>query len=87
MPVIVIVEFPTGVALVVLMVSVEVPLPPVTGEGVNEQLAPVGKPAEQFSATSLLKPLAGVIVMVEVVLLPGVIAAAEEADTEKSGIA
>jgi len=83
----VIVEFPIGVPLVVLMVSVEVPLPPVTGEGANEQLAPVGSPAEQLRATSLVKPLAGVIVTVEVVLLPGVVAAGTEAVTAKSGAA
>lgn len=83
----VIVELPTGVEAEVLIISVEVPLPPVTGVGANEQLAPVGSPAEQLRATSLVKPFAGVIVIVEVVLLPGVVAAAEEADTEKSGTA
>lgn len=84
--VMVIVEFPTGVALVVLMVSVEVPLPPVTGEGANEQLAPVGSP-EQVRLTSPANPLAGVTVIVEGVLLPGVVAAGAEAVTVKSGAA
>lgn len=85
--VMVIVEFPTGVPLVVLIVSVEVPVPPVTGEGANEQLAPVGSPAEQLRATSLVKPLDGVTVTIEVVLLPGVTTAGVEAVTAKSGAA
>ena len=77
-------EFPTGVALVVLMVSIEVPLPPVIGEGTKEQLTPVGRRAGHARTTFRLKPLIGVTVIVEVVLLPGVIAAGAEADTAKS---
>lgn len=80
------VEFPTGVPLVVLMVNVEVPFPPVTGEGTNEQLAPVGSPAEQVRATLPLKAFTGVIVMVEVALAPGIMAEVLEAAMLKSGV-
>lgn len=83
-PVTVIVEIPTGVPLVVLMVNVEVPLPPVTGEGVNEQLAPVGNPEEQVRLTSPLNPLAGVTVIEEGVLLPATTVAGAVAASEKS---
>ena len=82
----VIVEFPVGVEEEVLIVSVEVPLPPVTVGGMNEQLTP-GSPVEQVRATSLLKPLLGVIVIVEVALLLAVIAAGAVAETVKSGAA
>ena len=85
-PVTVIVEIPTGVPLVVLMVNVEVPLAPVTGEGVNEQLAPVGNP-EQVRLMSPANPLAGVTVIVEGVLFPATTVAGAVAASEKSSTA
>jgi len=77
-------EAPTGVVLVVLIVSVEVPLPPVIGEGAKEQVTPVGSRAGHARTTFRLKPLIGVTVIVEVVLLPGVVATGAEDDIAKS---
>lgn len=90
-PVIVMVEVPAGVEAPVLIVSAEVPLPPVTGVGANEQLAPVGNPEEQVRLTSPLNPLAGVTVIVEGVLFPattvaGVVAASEKSRTARLNV-
>ena len=73
-PVIVIVAAPDVAAVVgsVAIVSVEVPLPPVTVAGTNEQVAPAGRPAEQVRATSSVNPFTGVIVTVDVALFPAV---------------
>jgi len=51
------------------MVKVVVPLPPGTLVGLNEQLAPAGKP-EQLKVTVPVKPLLGVRVTVVFVLVP-----------------
>lgn len=82
-PVTVIVEIPAGVEAPVLMVNVEVPVPPVTVVGANKQLAPVGCP-EQVRLTSPLNPLAGVTVIVEGVLFPATTVAGVVAASEKS---
>jgi len=65
-PVMVTVSVPPGVAVVVEMVSVEVTgdAPGVTEVGLNEQLPPVGRPAEHDSATAALKPFSALTEMV-----------------------
>ena len=85
-PVMVIVELPTGVEADALIVSIDVPDPPGTNEGKNEQLTPVGSPAEQVRVTSPLKPLADVMVMMERGRLPGVAVTGEVAVIVKSGV-
>ena len=54
-PVIVIGKLPPGVAVVVLMVSVEVPLPPLTVAGFKLAVAPAGSPADTESVTGDVK--------------------------------
>ena len=67
------------------MVSVEVPEPPVTGDGTNEQLAPAGK-FEHESETAPANPATEVMVTVEVVDPPAVTAAGAEAKIVKSAV-
>ncbi len=71
----------------VVIVSWELPLPPVTDAGLNAQVAPVGK-FEHARLTVSLKLFWGVIVIVATVLLPAAILAglSAPADTEKVGI-
>ena len=67
-------------------VSVELPLPPATLEGLNEAEAPVGKPLTLI-ATALEKPLAGVMVAVVVArALPAELTEDGLTATEKSGV-
>ena len=54
---------PAAVAEVVVMLSVEEPLPPAIDDGTNEALAPVGSPLA-LKATVSVKPPLGVIVVV-----------------------
>lgn len=75
-------EVAIGVAAVVAIVSVDVP--DVSEAGLNEQLAPAGKPL-QVRATAPLKPLVGETVMVEVPDCPGPTTVAGLPPTEKSG--
>ena len=82
-PVTVILEVATGVPLVVAIVSVDVP--EVTEAGLKEQVAPVGKPPLQLSATVPEKPFVGVTVMVEVPDCPGPTTVTAVPPTEKSG--
>jgi hypothetical protein len=72
-PVIVTVDVPTGVAAVVVMVSIEVtaPVPGVTEGGTNAQVAPAGRPAVQVKLTALVNPFDGVTLTVEVAAPPG----------------
>jgi hypothetical protein len=69
----------------VLTVSCELP-EAATDAGLNEQLAPLGRP-EQASATVLLNPATGAMLTVEVAELPIVTVAGDSAVEEiwKSG--
>jgi hypothetical protein len=71
----------------VVIVSVELPLPPATDVGLKAQVAPVGKP-EHARLTVSLKLFWGVMVIVETVLLPAAILAGLGAPAvmEKVGI-
>jgi hypothetical protein len=75
---------PGTIAAVVATVSCELP-EPVIDEGLNEQLAVLGSPA-QASVTLLLNPFTGVIVTVEAALPPaGIVAGVREgAEISKS---
>ena len=83
-PVIVVLEVATGVAVVVVMVRVDVP--EVTDGGANAQVAPAGRP-EQARVTVPLNPLVAATVMVEVPLCPGARTLIGVPPTEKSGVA
>ena len=69
-PLIVSTKLPIGVRFRVLMVSVEVPAPPVTDDGLNVPVVRDGSPLT-LSATVPLKPFTFAIVIVNVVV-PGV---------------
>jgi hypothetical protein len=85
-PVIVTLEVATGVAAVVVIVSVDVP--DVTELGVNAQLAPVGRlDATHVRSTAPLNPFVGDTVMVEVPDCPGAETLIGVPPTEKSGVA
>ncbi len=79
------VELPTGVALVVLMVSVEVPLPPVIFAGLKLHVGPnvFTGATLQVSTISAAKPFCALAVMVEVAEVPALIVAAEMVPAEK----
>jgi hypothetical protein len=82
-PVTVTVDEPTGVAEVVLTLSVEMagPAPGVTGVGATAQVSPAGTGAVmvQVRLTALLKPFNAVTVTAEVADPPGVTIAGENA--------
>ena len=84
-PVIVMLEVATGVAVVVEMVRVDVPAE-VTDAGANAQVAPAGRP-EQARVTVPLNPLVAATVMVEVPVCPGARTLIGVPPTEKSGVA
>jgi hypothetical protein len=69
-PVIVNVGLPVGVLLVVVTVSVEDPVP-LTVEGENEAVAPVGSPLLKLRFTPLLKPFSAPTLNVYFAVLPG----------------
>jgi hypothetical protein len=89
-PVMVTVDVPPGVAAVVEMVRVEVAgaEPGVTDGGLNEHVAPFGRPAEHDSETALLKPFSALTEMVEVADPPAETVAGESAVAviAKSGV-
>jgi len=83
-PVIVMLELATGVALVVVKVRVDVP--DFTEVGAKAQLAPAGSP-EQARLTVPPNPFVAVTVMVEEPLCPGARTLIGVPPTEKSGVA
>ena len=84
-PVIVMLEVATGVAVVVEMVSVDVPAE-VREVGAKAQVAPLGSP-EQARVTVPLNPLVAATVIVEVPVCPGDRTLIGVPPTEKSGVA
>jgi hypothetical protein len=77
-------EVASGVAVVVAMVRVDVPV--VTGVGLKAQVAPVGRPLHVRS-TAPVNPFVGDTVIVEVPDCPGPTTATGVPPTEKSGVA
>jgi hypothetical protein len=84
-PVTVMLEVATGVAVVVVIVRVDLP-DELTDAGANAHVAPLGNP-EQASVTVPLNPLVALTVMVEVPLCPGTETLIGVPPTEKSGVA
>ena len=82
-PVTVMFDVAIGVAAVVVMVRVEVPV--VTEAGLKLQVAPAGKPL-QLSATVPVKPFVGDTVMVDVPDCPGPTTVTAVPPTEKSEV-
>ena len=82
-PVTVMLEVAIGVAAVVEIVSVDVPVD--TEAGLNEHVAPVGKPL-QVNATVPAKPFVGDTVMVDVPDVPGPAMVTAVPPTAKSGL-
>jgi hypothetical protein len=83
-PVIVKLEIAIGVAAVVAIVSVDVPV--VSEAGLNAQVAPAGKPV-QVRATVPVNPFVGDTFMVEVPDWPGPATVTGVPPTEKLGVA
>ena len=83
-PVTVMLEVAIGVAEVVAIVSVDVPV--VSEAGLNAQVAPAGRPL-QLSVTVPVNPLVGETLVVELPDCPGPATVTGVAPTEKLGVA
>jgi len=79
------VKFDVAIGVEVRVVMVRVDVPVVTEAGLNEQVAPAGRPLH-VSATVPLKPLVGVTVTVEVPDCPGPTTLTGVPPTAKSGV-
>jgi hypothetical protein len=83
-PVTVMLEVAIGVAAAVEIVRVDVPV--ATEAGLNEHVAPVGKPPLQLSTTVPEKPFVGDTLMVDVPDVPGPAMVTAVPPTAKSGL-